>query len=74
VIAVTQHLLAFHREYAGPLPPEVTRQKWAKLTAFVQKRPVEVRPFFDRDLDDPILASVGEAEAEAFWRDASEAM
>ncbi len=70
---MTQYLLAIHRAYAVPLPPEVTRKKWAKFNSVAQQRPVEVRPFFDGDLDDAILARVGEAEAEAFWRDASEA-
>jgi predicted RNA-binding protein with PUA domain len=73
VIAMTEYLLAIHRDYAVPLPPEVTRKKWSKLTAVAQERPAEVRPCFDGDLDDPILASVGQAEAEAFWRDPSEA-
>ena len=70
---MTQYVLAIHRDVAVRLPPEVTRQKWAKLTAVAQQRPVEVRPFFDRALGDLILAGVGEAGAEAFWRDASEA-
>jgi len=138
---MTQYLLAIRRDYAVPLPPEVTRQKWADINALIdkmtdagafvfqgglrggaesatvvrqaggdflmtdgpytetkehlagffilnaadldealewaklasaaQQRPIEVRPFFDGDLDDAILASAGEAEAEVAWRDAS---
>jgi hypothetical protein len=47
--------------------------EWAKLAAAAQQRPVEVRPFFDGDLDDAIVASAREAEAEVIWRNASEA-
>ena len=140
---MTQYLIAIRRDYAVPLPPELTRQKWADINALIdkmtdagafvfqgglrggaesaivvrqsggdflmtdgpyaetkehlagffiinaadldealewaklasaaQQRLVEVRPFFDGDLDDAILDSVGEAEAEVIWRDASEA-
>jgi hypothetical protein len=140
VIVMMQYLLAIHRDYAVPLSPEVTPQKWAdinalidrmtdagafvfqgglqggaesatvvrptggdflmtdgpytetkellagffiinaadlaealewaKLAAAAQRRPVEVRPFFDGDLDDAIVGSVREAEAELAWRDA----
>jgi hypothetical protein len=35
--------------------------EWAKLTAAAQQRPVEVRPFFDGDLEDALDASSGTA-------------
>jgi hypothetical protein len=35
--------------------------KWAKLTAAAQQRPIEVRPFFDGDLDDAIRANSSNA-------------
>jgi len=44
--------------------------EWAKLAAAAQQRPIEVRPFFDGDLDDAILATV--REAEVIRRDASD--
>jgi len=37
--------------------------KWAKLAAVAELRPIEVRPFFEGDLDDAI-------RAEQSWRDA----
>jgi hypothetical protein len=30
--------------------------EWAKLATLAQQRPIEVRPFFDGDLDDAIRA------------------
>ena len=42
---------------------------WAKLAAAAEQRPIEVRPFFEGDLDDAIEANVREAEAEVIWRD-----
>jgi len=129
---MTEYLLAIHRDYAVPLAPDVTRQKWAdigalidrmteagafvfqgglrggaesatvvrqsgedflitdgpytetkehlagffivsaadldaalewaKLAAAAQQRPIEVRPFFDGDLEDAIRASAREDE------------
>jgi hypothetical protein len=47
--------------------------EWAKLAAAAQQRPVEVRPFFDGDLDDAIVGSVREAEAEVAWRKEADA-
>src|SRR5450432_1536834 len=139
---MAQYLLAIHRDYAVPLAPEVTRQKWADINALIdrmsdagafvfqgglqggpeaatvvrqsgddflitdgpctetkehlagffivnaadldaaldwaklavaaQQRAVEVRPFFDGDVDDAIHLSVGAAEAELIRRDASD--
>jgi hypothetical protein len=47
--------------------------EWAKLAAAAQRRPVEVRPFFDGDLDDAIVSSVRTAEAEVTRRNESDA-
>jgi hypothetical protein len=65
-----EHLAGFFIINAADLDEAL---EWAKLAAAAQRRPVEVRPFFDGDLDDAIQGSVREAEAEAIWRDASEA-
>jgi hypothetical protein len=65
-----EHLAGFFIINAADLDAAL---EWAKLAAAAQQRPIEVRPFFDGDLDDAILASVKEAEAEVIWRDASEA-
>ena len=35
--------------------------EWAKLAAAAQQRPIEVRPFFDGDLDDAIQANAADA-------------
>jgi hypothetical protein len=63
-----EHLAGFFIINAADLDEAL---EWAKLAAAAQRRPVEVRPFFDGDLDDAIQFSVREAEAEAIWRDAS---
>jgi hypothetical protein len=65
-----EHLAGFFIINAADLDAAL---EWAKLASAAQQRPIEVRPFFDGDLDDAILASVGEAEAEVTWREASEA-
>ena len=36
--------------------------EWAKLAAVAERRPIEVRPFFDGDLDDAILANASDAQ------------
>ena len=36
--------------------------KWAKLAAAAELRPIEVRPFFDGDLDDAIRINAGDAQ------------
>ncbi len=46
--------------------------EWAKFAAAAEQRPVEVRPFFDGDLDDAIRASARETEAEVISRGASD--
>jgi hypothetical protein len=63
-----EHLAGFFIVNAADLDEAL---EWAKLAAAAQQRPIEVRPFFDGDLDDAILGSVREAEAEVIWRDAS---
>jgi hypothetical protein len=37
VIVMTQYLLAIYRDYAVPVPPEVTRQKWDGVIALKEK-------------------------------------
>jgi hypothetical protein len=65
-----EHLAGFYIINAADLDEAL---EWAKLAAAAQQRPIEVRPFFDGDLDDAILGRVREAEAEVIWRDASDA-
>ena len=36
--------------------------EWAKLAAAAELRPIEVRPLFDGDLDDAILANTSDAQ------------
>jgi hypothetical protein len=48
-----EHLAGFWIINAADLDAAL---EWAKLTAAAQQRPIEVRPFFDGDLDDAILA------------------
>jgi len=63
-----EHLAGFFIINAADLDAAL---EWAKLAAAAQQRPIEVRPFFDGDLDDAIKSSVREAEAEKSWREAS---
>jgi len=63
-----EHLAGFFIVNAADLDEAL---EWAKLAAAAQQRPIEVRPFFVGDLDDAILGSVREAQAEVIWRDAS---
>jgi len=64
-----EHLAGFFIVNAAHLDEAL---EWAKLASAAQRRPVEVRPFFDGDLDDAIVSSAREAEAEKIWRDAAE--
>ena len=61
-----EHLAGFWIINAADLDEAL---EWAKLTSAAQQRPIEVRPFFEGDLDDAIEANVREAEAEVIWRD-----
>jgi hypothetical protein len=36
--------------------------EWAKVTTVAQQRPIEVRPFFDGDLDDAIRANASDEQ------------
>jgi hypothetical protein len=36
--------------------------KWAKLATVAEQRPIEVRPFFEGDLDDAIRANASDAQ------------
>jgi hypothetical protein len=63
-----EHLAGFFIINAADLDEAL---EWAKLAAAAQQRPIEVRPFFDGDLDDAVQGSVRGAEAEVIWRDAS---
>src|SRR6185312_16616082 len=47
-----EHLAGFWVINAADLDEALA---WAKLTTVAQQRPIEVRPFFDGDLDDAIL-------------------
>jgi hypothetical protein len=70
---MTQYLLALHKADNGHRSPEQTRQVWADVNALYDRmtdgplqglagqRPIEIRPFFDGDLDDAILAPVRQA-------------
>jgi hypothetical protein len=54
-----EHLAGFWIINAADLDAAL---KWAKLAAAAEQRPIEVRPFFDGDLDDAILASASDAQ------------
>ncbi|HTX82112.1 MAG TPA: YciI family protein [Streptosporangiaceae bacterium] len=56
-----EHLAGFYIVNAADLDEAL---EWAKLAAAAQQRPVEVRAFFDGDLDDAMRAGVREVEAE----------
>jgi hypothetical protein len=58
---MTQYLLALYRDYAVPVPPQRSRQMWARLAAVAEQRPIEVRPLFDGALDEAIEASTASA-------------
>jgi hypothetical protein len=54
-----EHLAGFWIFNAADLDEAL---EWAKLTTVAQQRPIEVRPFFDGDLDDAILANASDAQ------------
>ena len=54
-----EHLAGFWIINAGDLDEAL---EWAKLTTVAQQRPIEVRPFFDGDLDDAIRANASDAQ------------
>jgi hypothetical protein len=54
-----EHLAGFWIINAADLDEAL---EWAKLTTVAQQRPIEVRPFFDGDLDDAILANAPDAQ------------
>jgi hypothetical protein len=54
-----EHLAGFWVINAGDLDEAL---EWAKLTTVAQQRPIEVRPFFDGDLDDAIRANASDAQ------------
>ena len=54
-----EHLAGFWVINAADLDEAL---EWAKLTAVAEQRPIEVRPFFDGDLDDAILANASDAQ------------
>jgi hypothetical protein len=54
-----EHLAGFWIINAADLDEAL---EWAKLTTVAQQRPIEVRPFFDGDLDDAILANASDAQ------------
>jgi hypothetical protein len=54
-----EHLAGFWIINAADLDAAL---EWAKLTVVAQQRPIEVRPFFDGDLDDAILANASDAQ------------
>jgi hypothetical protein len=49
-----EHLAGFWIVNAADLDEAM---EWAKLAAVAEQRPIEVRPFFDGDLDDAIQAN-----------------
>jgi len=54
-----EHLAGFWIINVGDMDEAL---EWAKLTAAAQQRPIEVRPFFEGDLDDAILANASDAQ------------
>jgi hypothetical protein len=54
-----EHLAGFWIINAADLDEALA---WAKLTAAAQQRPIEVRAFFDGDLDDAIETSPSDAQ------------
>ena len=54
-----EHLAGFWIISAADLDAAL---EWAKLTAVAQQRPIEVRPFFDGDLDDAIRANASDTQ------------
>jgi hypothetical protein len=54
-----EHLAGFWIINAADLDQAL---EWAKLATVAEQRPIEVRPFFDGDLDDAILANASDAQ------------
>jgi hypothetical protein len=54
-----EHLAGFWIINAADLDAAL---EWAKLTAVAQQRPIEVRPFFEGDLDDAIRANASDGQ------------
>jgi len=54
-----EHLAGFWIINAADLDEAL---EWAKLAAVAEQRPIEVRPFFDGDLDDAIAANAPAAQ------------
>ncbi len=54
-----EHLAGFWIINAADLDEAL---EWAKLAAVAELRPIEVRPFFEGDLDDAILANAPDAQ------------
>ena len=54
-----EHLAGFWIISAADLDEAL---EWAKLTTAAQQRPIEVRPLFEGDLDDAILANASDAQ------------
>jgi len=54
-----EHLAGFWIINAADLDEAL---EWAKLAAVAELRPIEVRPFFEGDLDDAILANASDGQ------------
>ena len=54
-----EHLAGFWIINAADLDEAL---EWAKLAAVAEQRPIEVRPFFDGDLDDAIQSNASDAQ------------
>ena len=54
-----EHLAGFWIINAADLDEAL---EWAKLAAAAEQRPIEVRPFFEGDLDDAIQAAASDAQ------------
>ena len=54
-----EHLAGFWIINAADLDEAL---EWAKLAAVAEQRPIEVRPFFDGDLDDAIADDASDAQ------------
>jgi hypothetical protein len=54
-----EHLAGFWVINAADLDEAL---EWAKVTTVAQQRPIEVRPFFDGDLDDAIRANASDEQ------------
>ncbi len=63
-----EHLAGFWIINAADLDAAL---EWAKQASAAQQRPIEVRPFFDGDLDDAIRANAPEAPARLTKEEAS---